>query len=160
MTAQIPEQLILDGAQVGMTCCPPLPEGHPRVIEVARDQRPRTDVASLAHSTACWRRYIGTWEVRRHRLYLTDLVGRYELTAGGPLPAEWVTGVLRIPRGEPLRYVHMGFASVFGQELHVRIERGLETGRRVVHYDADGDVVDVTPDGQSDDDTEWPDDEW
>jgi hypothetical protein len=158
MTAQIPEQLILDGEHVWMTCCPPMPEGHPRVIEVAPDER--AGAGSLVNSTACWRTYIGTWEVRQHRLYLTGLVGRYELTAGDPLPAEWVTGVLRIPRGEPLRYVHMGFASVFGQELHLRIERGLVTGRRVVHYDADGDVADIVPDGQSDDDTEWPDEEW
>jgi hypothetical protein len=159
MTAQIPEQLILDGARVGMTSCPPLPTGHPRLVEVARE-RPRTDAGSLASSTACWRKYIGTWEVRHERLYLTALVGSHELTPGDPLPAAWVTGVLRIPRGEPLRYVHMGFESVFERELQLRIEHGVVISRRVVRYDADGDVVDVEPDGRSDDDGEWPDQEW
>jgi hypothetical protein len=160
VTAQVPEQLLLDGVRVGMTSCPPLPERHPRIIEVAPGQRPRTEAGSLANSTACWRQYIGTWEVRRGQLYLADLVGCYALTPGDPLPAAWLTGVLRIPRGEPLRYVHMGFESVFAQEFQLRIEQGIVTGRRVVRYDMDGDVVAIVPDGGSDDDTEWPEADW
>jgi hypothetical protein len=147
VTAQVPEQLILDGARVGMTSCPALPESHARIVEIAPDRRSRTGAAGLATSTACWRQYIGTWEVRHDRLYLTSLVGRYELTTGEPLPADWVTDVLRIPHGEPLRYVHLGFETIFEQELHLDVEEGLVTGRSLVRYDADGEVVSVVPTG-------------
>jgi hypothetical protein len=38
MTAQIPEKLILDGQETPMTCCPSLPEGHPRIFEPDLDE--------------------------------------------------------------------------------------------------------------------------
>ena len=160
MTAQVHERLILDGVHVGITCFPPVPTDHVRVVVVAAGSKgPRSDDEWLAGSTACWRRYIGTWEVRRERLYLSALVGCYELTAGGPVPADWVTAVLCVPRGEPLRYVHMGFESVFAEELHLRVEAGRVTGRRVVRYDADGEVVQIVYDGRSSDPGDWPDEE-
>jgi hypothetical protein len=40
--------------------------------------------------------------------------------------------VLIVPRGKMLEYVHMGYASVFEEELHITVERGAVTGRRVV----------------------------
>lgn len=46
--------------------------------------------------------------------------------------ADWFSGVIRIPRGEMLHYVHMGFGSVFEQELHIKIERGVVVNSRVI----------------------------
>jgi hypothetical protein len=40
--------------------------------------------------------------------------------------------VLNVPRGEMLEYVHMGYLSVFEEELHISIERGVVTGRHVI----------------------------
>jgi hypothetical protein len=89
-------------------------------------------VPSVLFSTACWRGYIGTWEVKDGRLYLVNLQGSYEVVGGEPVPAEWVSGWLRVPRGEALEYVHMGFESVYEEELQLRFEGGVEVERRTV----------------------------
>src|SRR6056297_3168865 len=77
MTAQIPETLILDGEAVAMTCCPGIPEDHPRIV--ARHGRGREHSGpeeAFIVTTACWRGYRGTWEITDGGLYLVGLVGR------------------------------------------------------------------------------------
>ncbi len=85
----------------------------------------------MIFSTACWRRYRGTWEIKNDRFYLNRLVGQVRLAKPGPLFADWFTGVLRVPLGEQILYVHMGFGSVYEQEMHVMVEHGIVKGRRV-----------------------------
>jgi hypothetical protein len=58
-----------------------------------------------------------------------------------PLLADWFTGVLRIPRGERLAYMHMGFGSVYDEELHIHVEHRRVTGTRV--YDNRGKEIDT-----------------
>lgn len=117
MTAQIHERLIFDGEETSMAFCPPLPKGHSRIIEIDPDK--------ALFSTACWRGYQGTWEIKDGQFYLVGLGGRFRLQGEEPLLADWFSGVLRIPRGEMLQYVHMGFGSVFEEEVHVKIVRGV-----------------------------------
>ncbi|MBK8257821.1 MAG: hypothetical protein IPK82_34780 [Polyangiaceae bacterium] len=126
MTAQSHEVLILDGKKTSMAFCPPLPEGHPRVLESAT----RND--GLGFVTSCWRGYVGTWEVKGEKFYLVGLRGKFRVLPGGPIFADWFSGVLRIPRGERLHYVHMGFGSVYEEELHITIEKGEVVGRKVI----------------------------
>jgi hypothetical protein len=57
-----------------------------------------------------------------------------------PLLADWFSGMLRVPIGEMLLYVHMGFGSVYAREIHIRVERGHVTGRRI--YDNRGKTFD------------------
>lgn len=38
--------------------------------------------------------------------------------------AEWFTGVLRVPQGRQVEYVHAGFASRYEGYLLLQIERG------------------------------------
>jgi hypothetical protein len=116
MTAQISELLILEGEKTSMAFCPPLPYDHQRIVE--------TDSHKFGFS-ACWREYVGTWEIKDSRFYLIHLEGRYNLVGDGPLFADWFTGVLRIPRGEVLFYVHMGFETVCEEELLIEIENGV-----------------------------------
>lgn len=126
MTAQVHERLILDGVETSMAFCPPIPRGHPGIVDDdARDADP------IVGSTACWRGYIGTWEVRDRRLWLVAVEGCARVV-GEPVLADWFNGVLRIPRGEELQYVHMGFGTVFEEEVHLRVEEGRVTGRRVI----------------------------
>ena len=129
MTAQIPELLKLDGQEVLMTFCPPLPEGHPRLVE--RPDAP-VDEDSSIWTTACWRRYQASWAIIEERFYLTHVDGTWELLGDGPLWAEWFSGVLRVPRGEQLEYVHMGFGSVYEEEVHIEVDRGRVVARRVL----------------------------
>jgi hypothetical protein len=135
VTAQAHEHLILDGEATTMMSCPPLPARHPRVLEAGPPGAltSKEGVPSFVFSTACWRGYLGTWEVKGGRLYLVKLVGRCEMVGDEPIPADWVSGWIRVPRGELLEYVHMGFESVYAEELQLRFEGGVEVERRVVN---------------------------
>ena len=42
----------------------------------------------------------------------------------GNIKAEWYSGVLRIPKGEVLEYVHGGYGSKFERDLFITIEKG------------------------------------
>lgn len=132
MTAQIHEEVIYDGEKTSMAFCPPIPGDHPRIVKVDPREAVRTGGGCEIFSTACWRGYLGTWEIRDGRFYLRKLRGMYEVRGREPILADWFTGVLRIPRGELLHYVHMGFGSVYEEEVHVKVERGVVTSTRVV----------------------------
>lgn len=123
MTAQVHEKLIYEGKESSMAFCPPFPENDPRIKELKDNEI--HERSSEAFSTACWRGYIGTWEIKDGRFYLVDIMGRYKIAGESPIFAEWFSGVIRIPRGDILQYVHMGFGSVYEEELHVKIENGL-----------------------------------
>lgn len=91
-----------------------------------------------AMCTACWRGYVGTWEIKDDGyLYLVKLVeGSCDMDAPeiplekvfpgqkGPIKASWFTGTLVVPQGELLQYVHMGYESIFEKELHIVIKEG------------------------------------
>ena len=64
------------------------------------------------------------------RVTLKGLFG--EQCRDGRVEATWFTGELRIPDGELLQYVHMGYESVYQRDLLIRIERGRVTGRTLV----------------------------
>ena len=128
MTAQVHERLILDGEHTSMNYDPPLPHHHPRIILRTNANMRETD--AIMNEPTCWRRYVGSWELRDGRLYLLAIDGRYELTGSEPLLADWFTGILTVPSGETLEYVLTGFETVFEEVLHIRIRNGVEIGRR------------------------------
>jgi hypothetical protein len=130
MTAQVHERLILDGEWTSMASDPPLPLEHPRVVAGSEEHRRRA--SSIVSSTACWRQYIATWEIKDGRFYLISIEGKFELKGTEPLLADWFTGEVRVPMGEVIKYVHMGFASVFAEELFIAIANGEVVSRRHV----------------------------
>ena len=133
MTAQVHEHLLYDGLETSMACCPPLPLGHPRVVENDPESRRRDEeLKGSLGSTACWRRYQGSWEIKDGRLYLIGIRGRYRLIGEEPLFADWFSGVILIPKGEVLHYVHMGFETVYEQEIQVIIEKGMAVHSQVI----------------------------
>lgn len=119
-----------------MAFCPPLPKGSADITEVGnRDIEKEIEEKQLPRyilSTACWRRYIGTWEVKDGKLYLNEVVGRYKKLKPEPLFAKWFSGVLRIPKGERLLAINMGFASVYEKELHIKVEKGVVVKEREI----------------------------
>lgn len=142
MTAQIHEILILDGVHTSMTSCPQPPGGNRlRALPHANSDSPPAGGprptatfsrdGSLINSTACWRGYQGIWEVRDDRLYFCGFSERFLLAS--PLFADWVSATLVVPEGQLVQYVHMGFDSVYEREIHVTVERGIVTGRTVIH---------------------------
>ena len=134
MTAQAAERLEFEGRDCSMTFEPPLPKGHPRLREISFAIAAAQPKASqIIFSTACWRRYIGRWALREGRLYLLGFVPGSLLVLDGeePLLADWFSGVIRLPHGEVLHYVHMGYASIYATEVHIKFEKGVEVARRV-----------------------------
>jgi hypothetical protein len=131
MTAQVHELLIIEGEETSMAYCPPLPTNHPAIKSLTDAEiRDVENMPSMIFSTACWRQYIGTWELKEGKLYLRDIKGRYKMTGDEPIFADWVTAVIRIPNGELLHYVHMGFGSVYEFENHIKIENGIVVDER------------------------------
>lgn len=120
MTAQMHEKLILDGEETSMACTPSIPK-HFRIKELPKGH-------GINH-TACWRHYVGTWELREKRLYLNQIEGIYKLLGDKPLFADWYSGTLRIPVGSMVHYEHMGFASEYENELYIKIRNGVEIHR-------------------------------
>jgi hypothetical protein len=139
------ERLIYKG-KTYMMCSTPLEtyfeEEHPRPREFD------------ATSTACWRGYIGTWKIEGGRLCLLKLIReRWEIDEETgesrdweeeiplsllfgeekpPILAVWYSGVLRLPQGEQLRYVHMGFGSIYEKDLYITVKKGRVVREQVV----------------------------
>jgi hypothetical protein len=154
MTAQVHENLILKGRKTSMAFCPPLPEGHPRIVELDIKDAAAKGEDEIIFSTDCSRRYIGTWEIKEKRFYLVKVIGRYKMIGKRPLFAGWFTGVIRIPRGKMLHYVHMRFGSVFEKEVHIKIENGKVVRSAVIdnrkrHFDPEKLIWDNLPGGEN-----------
>lgn len=114
---------------------PHFPEDHPRISEVSEEEIEKLamdDRTEIIFSTACWREYIGYWSIRRGKLYLTKLEGRFRLDGKEAIFADWFTGELRIPKGRMLEYVHSGFNSIYEQEMLLTLERGVVIRTEVI----------------------------
>ncbi len=128
MTAQIHEKIRYQGKRMRLASCPHFPEDHPRISEVSEEEIEKLamdDRTGIIFSTACWREYIGSWSIRRGKLYLTKLEGRYRLEGKEAIFADWFTGELHIPKGKLLNYIHMGFDSVYEEEMLLTLESGV-----------------------------------
>jgi hypothetical protein len=146
-TAQYPENIEIDGKMEAMMATP--------LEDFWNESRPKPD-SLLPMSTACWRGYIGSWEIKDDLLILVKLEERRMVEKGSshevqmfaiskktvmgaktedPLPAVWFSGVLRIARGKQIAYVHMGFGSVYEEDLFIFVERGKVIRRVVVKND-------------------------
>ena len=135
LTAQIHEKIRYQGKRMRLASCPHFPEDHPRISEVSEEEIEKLaldDRTEIIFSTACWREYIGSWSIRRGKLYLTKLEGRYRLDGKEAIFADWFTGDLRIPKGRMLEYVHAGFNSIYEQELLLTLERGVVIKTEVI----------------------------
>lgn len=102
-----------------------------------------------ATSTACWRGYIASWELRADRLFLTQITRREFDSKGDqyverdiskkvfrrqslPIEATWFSGVIRLPQGKQLEYVHLGFESVYEKDLFLEFKNGVLANTRIV----------------------------
>ena len=126
MTAQFAEVLIYEGEHLSM-CSNPLEEYFSR-----GGMRPEF----RSTSTALWRGYVGTWKIIDGRFYLIKLDGELEdgrdvdlSTVFPEFPtrvfAHWYSGTIRIPQGERIKYVHMGYGSTYEKDLLIDIENGV-----------------------------------
>ena len=122
MTAQVHEKLILNGEITTMMSSPTLPHHHKRLKKLWDWRIPKS---SITRSSACWRKYLGTWEVKDDRFYLVSIEGMFKLRGNDPIPALWFSGELRVPRGKIIQYAHMGYHSLHEEDLFVSVENGI-----------------------------------
>ena len=95
----------------------------------------RSDVSFIYKSTALVRGYIGTWEIKSKKLHLVSLVGFIENNEKVDLNylfpnkikvfANWFSGDIRIPEGELLEKINLGYASVFEKDRILTIKEGI-----------------------------------
>ena len=116
-----------------------------------KESRPIFRIAPNAWSSGNWRGYVATWEVKDGHLYLTEIDSWVcgedspenckkadlkelfgERYRDGRVKADWFSGELRMPEGEVLRYVHMGYVSLYERDFILNVESGKITGERVV----------------------------
>jgi hypothetical protein len=95
-------------------------------------------------STACWRGYRAEWEIQEGEIYLMALLECHSDRSlwnqvfpkeNPPLHAYWYSGVIRIPEGELLEYVHMGFGSVYRIDNYMVLADGQLKGHFQVTND-------------------------
>lgn len=116
MTIQITEKLIFNGEKVEMrvSSSPTLPKDRPQIID-------GDDGFAMS---ACWRGYVGTWEVKTDKLYLVELSGQYMLKDNAPIFADWFTGTIVAPQGGIIHHPgHIG-ECLHEADLCITIESG------------------------------------
>lgn len=137
-TGQEPDRLVYKG-QSRALFANPLEEYY----EAGRE-RPAFMSSPNGTCTANWRGYVATWVVKENTLYLQGIKswidGRRATLPGlfgsrvrqGIVKASWFSGELRIPDGKELRYVHMGYGSVYERDILLTVEQGRITKTTVM----------------------------
>lgn len=126
MTAQISDSLFYQGKQHQVY-------GEPLNAYLGQMKNcPRFQVAS----TALWRGYLCKWAIEDGKLFLLSLQGILENDeiaslrtlfpeSSGRIHADWFSGILRLPQGRRIEYVHMPYASVYERDLFIRLQDGM-----------------------------------
>jgi hypothetical protein len=95
----------------------------------------RSDVSFIFKSTAIVRGYIGNWKIENKKLYLVSVVGFIESNEKVGLEylfpnktevfADWFSGDIRIPEGDLIQKINLGYASVFARDRLLNFNKGL-----------------------------------
>lgn len=127
MTAQIKEKITFEQTAYSMSTEP---------LRSVLSRKKNRHLCFMPKSMACRRGYVGHWEILDDRLYLLSFnatlkdgtpFGMDDLFPDVPHPvfAQWYTGVVTLPYGEQLKYVHSGYESTYEFSMHLKIENGL-----------------------------------
>lgn len=126
MTNQLKDNCRYLGCDYHMPFALPFPINDSRIVELTSAELESIDSNGIYLSTACWRRYIATWEVRDNQLLLVQLEGRYRLAGDEPLLAEWFTGEFELPQGELVDCnVELGFELKYTKAVTLRFDAGI-----------------------------------
>ncbi len=138
-TAQRPDRIVYDGQTYALQTNPlnqyfqANPDRHP--FEAGDKDR-------MVTSTALWRGYVATFALENDLLVLRDFevlqstgdpkdfdaelvsqIDQYFATPDSRV-LDWYSGIMVIPQGEMVHYVHMGYSSMYESYLMLRIENG------------------------------------
>lgn len=133
-TAQYPDKIIYNGKEYSLQSNP-----LEAYFEKYPDKRPKGGIIS----TALWRGYVATFEIRDNQLFLKDIEIEYEDTTSKESYSfkwrsvinevfpdqknnkiDWLTGLLVVPYGKLVNYVHMGYGSTYENYILLEIDKG------------------------------------
>ena len=131
-TAQLSDLLIVEGKEFTLNTNP---------LETELQKKQWTPPEDALISSANWRGYLATWEIKDDKLFLKDVSiavinpkdehdDMLKSITGDLYPgaaevfAEWYTGALIVPDGKMTRYVHMGYGSSFDHYQVFRVRAG------------------------------------
>lgn len=142
-TAQMSDKIIYKG-KVYML--------HSNPMEAYFEKNPEKQPRGGIVSSALWRGYVATFEVRNDMLYLKDIEIMYRDTIdkenfnskwrsafkevvpdGKELAIDWMTGLLVLPQGKIVNYVHMGYASTYENYTVLEVDKGIV--KREISFD-------------------------
>ena len=102
----------------------------------------RGNVSFIYKTTALVRGYIGRWEIKNKKLFLLSLLGfienkkqvdlNYLFPNQTEVFASWYSGDIRIPEGELLEKINVGYASIFEKDRILSFEKGILTNETVI----------------------------
>lgn len=131
-TAQAPDKIWYEGKLYDMQTNPMEP-----YFEKNPGKKPKSEMIS----SGLWRGYIATFEIVDGGLYLRDIEvldpnpekvfdRRFKsvidevVPKGQRLKIDWFDGLLVLPHGKPVSYVHMGYGSTFENYILLEIAAG------------------------------------
>jgi hypothetical protein len=136
-TAQFPDKIYYNGKEYNLDSNP---------LEVYFEKNPNKRPKSEVRSSALWRGYVATFEIIDNQLFLKDIEIQYrDTTSKGSnnynwksvlnevfadqknIQVDWYTGLLVLPQGKVVNYVHMGYGSTYQHYTILEFNKGVLT---------------------------------
>lgn len=133
-TAQYPDKIIYNGKEYNLYSNP-----LETYFKDHADKRPKGGIMS----TALWRGYVATFEIRSNQLFLKDIEIEYwdsthpkntdtkwksvlseVFPDQQPIKIDWISGLLVLPYGKIVNYVHMGYGSTYENYVLIEVKNG------------------------------------
>lgn len=144
LTGQTPDRIVFKGKEYALNANP-----LETYFEKYPEKRPKKGMVS----TALWRGYIAHFQIEDQKLYAKDIqiqvsvdVTEESYTSkwasaykqvfpdGKKKLIDWYSGILILPYGEMVNYVHMGYASEYSNYWLLEVENGnLNEARNYTH---------------------------
>jgi hypothetical protein len=139
-TAQAPDRIFYDGKEYSL---------HTNPMESYFARYPEKRPVTLAKSSGLWRGYVATFVFEMNVLFLEDIEietmgGKYDdswksvrgqiIPKDEELMIDWFTGILILPYGELVKYVHGGYESTYSNYILLEINRGILTDKRTFDH--------------------------
>lgn len=144
MTAQISEILHYEGKTYHLATEPlqPLLDLLGDDIYKLSDEVDESEAGKGGICSACWRGYIGTWEITDDKLYIIGIKSypgenkvftmKHLFQGKEKVLARWYSGEIRIPYRKMLQYEHMGYMSIYEKDLFLEFRDGVMVCKREV----------------------------